>query len=479
MRSSWIKALIPPVLGLFIFLLPTPDGLSRDAWLYFSLFIAVVAGLILEPLPAAFIGLLGVTIACILRIGAPMPASGVIKAADAIKWGLSGFSNSIIWLIFAAFMMALGYEKSGLGRRVSLILVKRMGKTSLGLGYAVTFSEAILAPFVPSNSARSGGILFPIVRNIPLIYNSTPEHEPRKLGSYIVWVSLLSTCVTSSLFYTGLAPNLLAGSIITENKIPFTWMQWFVGIAPVGILFLILSPLLAYLIYPPTMKRADDAPKWAGEELGKMGPLSLKEKLMAASAVLGLTLWIGAKQFGIDATTSALVVLCFITLAGIISWNDIIGNKAAWNVLLWFGTLVTLASGLKNVGFLSWFAAKSAAMLAGYPSMTVLTCLVVIFFLSHYFFASVTSHVTALYALFLTTAIALPGIDPVKAALLLAYTLGFMGIITPYGTGPSPIWYGLGYIPAKTFWPLGALFGFIFLAGLLLIGIPWLTWITL
>lgn len=478
MNSKIIKGLIPIAVGILIWLLPAPAGLSPEAWAYLALFVAVVVGLILEPVPSAFVGLIGVIVAVVLKIGPPIPKDGaVIKAGAAINWGLSGFSNSTIWLIFAAFMMAAGYEKSGLGRRISLLLVRALGKTSLGLGYAILFSETILAPFVPSNSARSGGILFPIVKNIPVIYGSYPDKEPRKLGAYIVWVSLLSTCITSSLFYTGLAPNLLAGTVINDHGITFSWFDWFKGIAPVGILLLLAAPVLTYIIYPPTMKKAPDAPAWAAEELKKLGPITTKEILMAISAIIALVLWIGADKFSINGTTTALIVLSLITLVGIINWNDIIGNKAAWNVLLWFGTLVTLASGLRNVGFLKWFATKSGAMLEGYPPMTILVALIVIFYFSHYFFASVTSHVTAMLALFLTIVMTVPGIDPKQAALLLGYTLGFMGILTPYGTGPSPIWYGLGYIPTKTFWALGGLFGVIMLAVYLGIGIPWIMWV--
>lgn len=480
MNARLVKALIPIGVGLLIFALPTPEGLTTGSWAYFALFMAVVVGLIVEPVPSALVGLIGVVLAVVLKLGPPNSAAtdAVISHGAAINWGLSGFSNGTIWLIFAAFMMAAGYEKSGLGRRVSLMLVRKMGRTSIGLGYSIVFSESILAPFIPSNSARSGGILFPIIKNIPLIYESYPDREPRKIGAYIVWVSLLSTCITSSLFYTGLAPNLLAGSVISEQGITFTWFQWFWGIAPVGILLLLAAPVLTYLIYPPTMKRAEDAPIWAAAELEKLGPITVKEKLMAMSAVIALTLWIGQDFFGVNATTAALIVLIFITVVDIINWKDITGNREAWNVLLWFGTLVTLASGLRNVGFLSWFAERSSVMLTGYSPITVIVALVVIFYVAHYLFASVTAHVTALLALFLTTALAVPsGIEPMKIALLLAYTLGFMGILTPYGTGPSPIWYGLGYIPTARFWALGAIFGAIILAVYLVIGVPWILWV--
>ncbi|MDU7191373.1 MAG: SLC13 family permease, partial [Veillonella sp.] len=88
--------------------------------------------------------------------------------------GLSGFSNAIVWLIFAAFMIGIGYENSGLGRRIALFLVAKLGKSSLGLGYAIAITDLVLAPFIPSNAARSGGTIYPIVSSICPMFDSYP-----------------------------------------------------------------------------------------------------------------------------------------------------------------------------------------------------------------------------------------------------------------------------------------------------------------
>ena len=468
-----LKALLPVVVGVVLAVLPAPAGLAPYAWYYFAIFAAVVVGLVFEPIPAAAIGVMGVTLAALFRL-VPVKAPDPPTASQAIAWALSGFSNGTVWLIFIAFMFALGYEKTGLGRRISLTLIKVLGKKTLGLGYAVAFADAILAPFMPSNTARSGGTIFPIIKNIPPLYGSLPDKDPRKIGSYIMWVALATTCVTSSLFLTGLAPNLLAVSVIEKTaNVHLDWTTWFVAIAPVGILLFLAVPLLTYFIYPPTQKESADAPIWAGKELAAMGPISRKELTMAGLALFALILWIfGGKA--IDSTTTAFIALCLMLLFKVITWDDLLANKAAWNVLMWFGTLVALAGGLAKTGFLTWFANGVAAHLAGYSLTTVMIALVVIFFAIHYIFASVTAHVTALMAVFLTAAAAVPGMNMKVMALMLATSLGIMGILTPFATGPSPIYYGSGYLPAKDFWRLGFIFGLIFLGVFLAVGIPWM-----
>ncbi|MBU1041140.1 MAG: anion permease [Proteobacteria bacterium] len=554
MSKLW-KGLLPILAALAIWAIPTPQGLEPFAWQYFSIFVGVVVALILEPIPAAAVGLVGVVLCASLMLvpapeppkapapkpeaakvdaakpaDAPKPPDGVKapeapkadaakpaaapaaaaktdavktdaakpavaadaaktdapkadaakpavkkpKPSDEIKWALAGFSNGTVWLIFIAFMFALGYEKTGLGKRISLLLIKALGKRTLGLGYAVALSDLALAPFMPSNTARSGGTIFPIIKNIPELYGSTPDHEPRKIGGYLMWVALATTCITSSMFLTGLAPNLLALSIVEKTiGVKIAWSEWFTAFAPVGIALFLATPWLAYVLYPPTQKVSEDAPIWAAKELAKLGSITSKELTMAGLALFALLGWIFGSAY-LDATLVALIALTLMILTGVITWDDLLGHKQAWNVLFWFATLVTLADGLAKVGFLKWFAATSAGAMAAYSPMTIVVMLLVLFFVVHYLFASITAHVTALLPVFLTTAAVIPGVNIKLLAMLLCVSLGIMGIITPYATGPSPIYYGSGFISRKDFWLQGFIFGVIFLGALVIIGVPYL-----
>ncbi|NDV18310.1 DASS family sodium-coupled anion symporter [Pseudodesulfovibrio sp. JC047] len=448
----------PVIVTILMALLPIPEGLSPEAWYYLSIFVGVVVGLIVEPVPAALVGLAGVTVVALLGLVDPSPTASR-------AWALSGFSNSVIWLIFAAFMFALGYQKTGLGKRISLILIKYLGKNTLGLGYAIACADGILSPFMPSNTARSAGTIYPVVSNIPPMFNSTPDHDPRKIGAYLKWVGIASTCVTSSMFLTALAPNLLAVDIIHKaTGLHISWGEWASVMLPAMIPLFLLTPWLAYIIYPPTQKKSPEAPHWAASELTRMGPITRKELMMLGYALLALTLWIFGKRVGVDSTMAAILVLTLMVLTRIISWEDVITNKSAWNVLVWFATLVAMASGLDKTGILQWLGALVATDLQGLPPATVALMLVILFFVLHYFFASTTAHTTALLPLVLAIAAPLmPALMLQKLALMLAASLGLMGIITPYATGPAPIWYGSGFISQARWWGLGAIFGAIYL----------------
>ena len=478
-RVAW-RALVPIAVTLALALLPHPTGLAPHAWYYFAIFAGVIVALMLEPLPGGAIGWIGITIVAVLApyvLFSPeeLAKPGFKAYNAALTWGLSGFANTTVWLIFGAFMFALGYDKTGLGRRIALLLVKKMGRRTLTLGYAIAASDTILAPFTPSNTARSGGTIYPVIRNLPALYDSKPnDPSARRIGSYLMWVAIATTCVTSSMFVTAMAPNLLAMELVNKSaKAGLTWMQWFVAFAPIGIALLILIPLVTYWLYPPEVKSGEEVPKWAAVELEKMGALKKSEIILTALVALALALWIFGGDF-INATTVALAVISLMLVLKVVSWEDMVKNSSAWNTLAWFATLVALADGLSRVGFVKWFADAVGAHMAGFPPFLVMIALLLVFYFTHYLFASVTAHVTAMVPVFVAVGMAVPGIDAPRFALLMCLTLGIMGVLTPYATGPSPVYYGSGYLPTKDYWRLGAVFGVLFIAAMLLVGVPWL-----
>jgi L-tartrate/succinate antiporter len=478
MKLTW-KHFAPIVVAIALALCPPPAGLAQHAWYFFAIFAGVIVGLMFEPLPGGAIGLIGVTLVTLLSeqvfFGPDQLAKPGFKAANAsLSWALSGFSNSTVWLIFGAFMLALGYEKTGLGRRIALMLVKVMGKKTLTLGYAVAVVDTILAPFTPSNTARSGGTIYPVIRNLPLLYDSKPnDPSMRRIGSYLMWVAIAATSVTSSLFLTALAPNLLAVELVKKTaKVELAWADWFMAAAPAGVLLLIFVPLITYWLYPPEVKEGTEVPQWAAKELTQLGSITKREVTLAVLVVIALLLWIFGGDY-VNATTAALMVISLMLLANVVTWDDITKNSAAWNTLAWFATLVALADGLSRVGFVKWFAEGVASHMSGITPVSAILLLLLINFFAHYMFASITAHVTAMLPVLLAVGSTIPDMNMQQLAQLLCLQLGIMGIITPYGTGPSPVYYGSGYLPAADYWRMGAIFGVIFFVVFTALSVPW------
>ena len=474
---------IPLGVAAFLAVWPAPDGLPQHAWYFLAIFIGVVAALVFEPLPGGAVGLIAVT-------GVGLLAPWVLLSPDelarpgfrpenaALAWALSGFANGTVWLIFSAFVFALGYDRTGLGRRLALLLVRQMGGRTLTLCYAIALADLVLAPFTPSNTARSGGTIFPVIRNLPPLYGSHPNSpSARRIGSCLMWVAIASTCVTSSLFLTGLATNLLALELVRKTTgATLEWTTWFVAFLPVGVVLLALIPPLTFWLYPPEVRSGREVCDWAATELKKMGRLTRREFLLGALVLVALGGWIFAGAV-VSPTLVALAVVAAMVVLKVVNWDDVVSHKAAWNTLVWFATLVALADGLNRTGFIAWFSQKAALYTAGVSRGAASLGLLAIFYFGHYFFASTTAHATALLPVMLIIASSVPGLPVHEFALQLCLTLGIMGIISPYATGPSPIYYGSGYLPAREYWRLGALFGVFFFAVYVVIGLPWMRFV--
>ena len=473
------QMIAPLAVAVILAFLPPPPGLAHFAWLYFSIFAGVIVGLILEPLPGAAIAIIGLTLLTVLApftLFSPqqLSAPGFRPASAALTWALSGYSNPTVWLIFGAFILALGYDRTGLGQRIALLIVKKMGKNTLSLGYGIALADTILAPFIPSPTARSGGIIYPIAGDLALDYGSKP-HDPtsRRVGSYLMWVAIATTCVTSSLFLTGASFNLLAAGFVEKlTHVELHWTDWFMTAAPAILPLLILVPLLTYWLYPPEVKQSDSVSKWAEAQLEKAGRLTRGEMILAGIVVLSLVLWVGGGAY-VGAATVASIAVCLMLITRVLTWSDIAEHKRAWTTLVWLGALIALCDGLNRVGFVTWFADGIAAHMQGFSPHLAMIILLAVFFVAHYLFASVDAYTTALLPVILVTGAAIPGLPVKEFALLLCMELGIMGIITPFADAASPIYANSGYLPAKDYWRLGTIFGAIFLIVFLAIGVPW------
>lgn len=442
MGKNLRNGLIAVGVGVIIWFLPAPTGLSAQAWHLFAIFVATILGFILQPMPIGAIAFISLGLAGLLNI---------IKPADI----LSGFGNTTMWLIVSAFLFAKGFVKTGLGRRIAYKIMAAIGDSSLKLAYAMALSDLVISPATPSNTARGGGILYPIVRSLSAAFGSEPGPSQRKIGSFLMVSTFQSDCITSAMFLTSVAPNSLVAALAMQTaKVDLSWGTWaLAGVVP-GLIALAICPYVIYKMYPPEITKTPEAKIIAKEELAKMGPTARGEKVVAGTFILALLLWSTASFTKIDATVAAMVCVGIMLIGQALEWKDVLEEKGAWDTLIWMGGLISLAGALAKVGFISWFAKVIGVSLAGFSWEIALGILLLVYMYSHYAFASLSAHVTAMYAAFLAVSVA-AGAPPFLAAMGLGVISALFGSLTHYATGPAPIFFGSGYVPQGTWWKIG------------------------
>ncbi|KAF1679122.1 anion permease [Veillonella sp. R32] len=437
--ASWV---VPIIVGVGIAMSPVPEGLSNQAWYLLAVFLGTIIGFILQPLPIGAIAFISITITQLANILKPSQA-------------LAGFGNSSIWLIVAAFLFAKSFIKTGLGRRIAFWLIKKMGTSTLKLAYTIILSDLIISPATPSNAARAGGILFPIVRGLASAFDSEPNKNPRRVGAFLMQAEYQGNTITSAMFMTSMAGNPLAILLASQALgINMSWGTWALAAIVPGLIALAVVPYYLYKVYPPELKKTPEAQALAHRELADMGPMSHSEKMVAIIFIGALLLWSTSNITGIHATVVALLGVSSMLVSRILEWQDVLDEKGAWDTLIWMGTLVGLAGQLAKTGIIDWMSVHISSALVGVSWLATLTILLLIYFYIHYGFASLTAHITALYSAFVTIAVA-AGAPVYLAVLVFAFASNLCMSLTHYAAAPAPIYFGAGYVSQQTWWKLG------------------------
>ena len=425
-----------------LWLIPVPEGLKPEAWHLFAIFLGTVVGFILQPIELGTITLIALTL-CAL--------TGSMKFSQV----LTAFSGGTVWLIVSAFILARAFIITGLGRRIAYLAMRAFGDSSLKLVYSLALSDVIIGPAIPSNSARAGGLVFPIVQSLAQAFGSHPGETSRKLGAYLMACIFHLDLVVSALFLTAMVGNPIAvGMAKKVLDIDITWIQWFVAASVPGIIALLAIPYVLYKLYPPEIKNTPEAKIIASKALEEMGPISRGEKIMLFVFVMLLGLWATTSITKLDTTLIAFMGLCILLVTRVLTWKDIMTEQKAWDTLIWVGGVIVMSDYLNKTGFIPWFAKILENQMVGVGMLTAVVLSFVIYLYSHYFFASMSAHVTAMYAALITLGSA-AGAPPFISAFVVAIAANICGCLTHFGTGPAPVYFGAGYIDQKTWWKIG------------------------
>lgn len=466
---NWEGAALIPMaiviaIGLILWFLPRPEAIEPQGWQLLAIFVATIAGIIMHPLPMGSIAIMGMTVA-------------VVTGTLSLEQTLHGFANEQIWLIVVACFIARGFIKTGLGKRIAYIFLFLFGRSPIGLAYGFLASDFIMAPAIPSSTARAGGVLLPILRSLSQTLGSDPEHgTARKIGAYLTICTFHGTVISTTMFLTSAASNPIIAKFAAHKGIELTWGLWLQASIVPAILSFLLIPIVIYLVYPPEMKNTTYACNHAKEKLAEMGKVTTHEWLMIFTFVMLLVLWIFGREFGLHATTTALIGLCFLMVTGVLNWKEILAEGVAWDSLVWFSVLVMMASFLTTYGVIGWMSGNIVGYIEHLQWHHGLIILTLIYFYIHYFFASVTSHVSALFAPFLAVALEI-GTPPMLAGVSLAFFSVLCGGLTHYGLGQAPVLYSTRYVELKNWWLIGALMSFIYLILWAVVGGLWWKWL--
>ncbi|PYS31382.1 MAG: anion permease, partial [Acidobacteria bacterium] len=235
-----------------------PAGVELRAWHLFAIFSGTIIGLILQPVPMGSVVLIGTT-------------ATMLTNTLTLSEAMAGYMNGTVWLIVAAFLFARAFSKTGLGRRVAYSFIRAFGTRTLRLAYALALTDLVLAPGIPSGAARTGGVLYPIVKSLASTYGSEPGPTAGRIGTFLMLSAYQVHAVTCAMFLTSMVANPLIAELTQKTvHIQITWAGWAIAALVPGLLCLVAMPYLVFRLTKPEIRDTPEAADLARAELAKM-----------------------------------------------------------------------------------------------------------------------------------------------------------------------------------------------------------------
>jgi divalent anion:Na+ symporter, DASS family len=451
------------LVALYVFVahvLPRPANVQPAGWRITAVFLSTIAGLMIQPLPGAPLVLIGLMMFVLV---------GGMTMGEA----LSGFATPTVWLVLTAMVTARVLRESGLARRIALLFVRQFGSSSLGVLYSLVFSDVTLASGIPSITARGASIILPITRNIAELYDSKPGPTSKRLGEFLMIGIYQASAVACAMFLTGQASNILAVGLAARfAQVNITWTSWLLaGLAP-GIVSCLVVPYAVYRLSTPEIRRTPGAAAYARDELERMGPMNVRERLVLIVLCSEILLWITSQLTGLDVTLVAFAGLAVLLIANALTWEGALAERNAWDIFVWYGGLLTMGDALNKTGATTAFANALGAAFGGLPWFSVLLITIVVYYYAHYAFASISAHMLAMFPPFVVMLTAL-GTPPALAVYSMACMANLTAGLTHYGTTTAPIIFAEGYVSQREWWRVGLIMSFVNLGVWIGVGFAW------
>jgi divalent anion:Na+ symporter, DASS family len=452
----WTCVLLP---GLALYFAPI-EALTPNQRHLLAFFTSTIIALVVRPVPMTVSVLAAMTL---------LALTGTLSPAEA----LSGFAMPTVWLIFSAFIFAYAVTQTQLGLRIAYFFISSFGHTSLSLGYSLALSNLALATVVPSDTARGGGVMAPLVRSISHVLGSDPGPTAQRIGAYLTFVAFHTNYAASAMFLTAMVGNPVIAEFARQIAgVDLSWARWALASSVPGLCTFILVPWLIHHLCPPQMKETEHARAFARTKLEEMGPMTRTEGTLLLVLMTVIAAWITQPFHGISTVVIALTGLCALLLLRVLTWDEVAGHTKAWDAVVWFAPLLMMAKQLSDRGVIDVVFGAAFQRLEGWPWAFAFAALAVSYLYAHYGFASMTAHASALYPGFLGAAL-VAGVPGALASLALAFLSSLNAGITHYGTGSAPIYFAPGYISQDLWWLVGFIVSVVNLAIWLGIGPIW------
>jgi len=398
---------------------------------------------------------------------------GVVLHLVSLQEALVGYKNPAVWLVVMAFGVAQAVATCGIGKRIALWLMHRLGGSYLGMGYAICIAECLFAPIIPSNVARGGGIIAPIVQAVIQQQGTTEKSNQSEVSAYLILVAAHANNISSAMFLTAMVANPLIAQTAREVfEVDFTWGLWFLGASLPGFCSLLATPwLIGWFTISAEYKEIKDTTA-IKDNYHQLGSWTTEEKRMVGVMLFLLFGWATAPLHGLHPALVAFVGIIAIALLRVCTVWSMVSDIRAWQTLVWLGGMVSLGHKLHSDGVVVQLVESMYFLHNGLSQEASIGLVWLVYFYAMYFFAGSTAYVAMLYGamLMLVKSLSVPALPAIAT---LAYASNLNPCLTSYSTGTMAMYFSYRYVDSRCWYTSGFCMSILHMVFWLFIGSFW------
>lgn len=374
------------------------------------------------------------------------------KASPKLADAFSGYSSTSLWLIVIGFIMAACMEKSGLSKRIALLMINAAKGSAVGVYWAVFLVMATLSFLVPSITARTL-LMLPIILGIAQAFGAI-EGKSNIVKALVFIVAMSGTMMSLGILTAHVGNPITAGLIEQATNQTISWSQWFkVGGFPAFSLAMI-SVFVIIKIYSPEKPTLGEGESYVKDELARLSKFSKAEIYTLFVFFITLVLWASDSLHKINVAVVGLlaVIMLLFPKGGLMSWSEA-GSKVPWNIFIVYGAGLSMGSALAKSGAANWLAGTMLSPIVDYSLSLQIIILIWIVTTLQVFFTGGGPKTTALTPIVIAHAAAI-GADPLVFALILGMNMQHQYLL-PVSNMPNAIAMGTGHITARELMKMG------------------------
>ena len=402
-------------------------------------------------------------------IADPSKSTGTSRG---LTMALGGFSNTALALVAAALFLSAAMTKTGLDRRIALMVLSKMGARTNRVLIGVILVGLLLSFFVPSTTARVA-CMVPIVMGIISAFGVS---RTSKFAGVLMIATAQADSIWNVAIKTAAAQNMIAvGFIEKELNHTITWLEWFTAAFPFGVLMSIALYWVLMKLMPPEIEQVEGGDETIRREMAGLGRMTIPEKKLLGISLALLFFWSTEgvlHSFDTSSTTLVAITLMLLPTIGVMDWKETV-NKIPWGTILLFGVGISLGSAILSTKAASWLAGVivTTTGLETAPSLLILAILAAVLITLHLGFASATALAAAMIPLVISVLqkVQTPGINIIGMTMVLQYVVSF-GFILPVNAPQNMIAYGTDTFTVRDFVRTGVPLTFIAYGLILLLG---------